>query len=166
MKIYTKKGDAGQTDLLTKRVSKTDIRISVNGAIDETMAFVLMAKHYINEESILKDLDQIHEDLFQIAYEIALNNDQKQITKSERIDWLESKIDYYDKMLKPLTKFIKLDKTQAASWANVIRVTARRAERELVSLGSEQHVNQLTLSYMNRLSDYMFTLGRYFDEVA
>jgi len=129
------------------------------------MAFVLMAKHYIKEENIISDLDQIHADLFSIAYEIALNNEEKWITKKEQVSFLESRIDHYDEMLKPLTKFIKLDKTKAGSWCNVIRVTSRRAEREMVSLALQQNINTYTLAYLNRLSDYMFTLGRFFDEV-
>jgi cob(I)alamin adenosyltransferase len=165
MKIYTKKGDTGQTDLLTKRVSKADLHISVNGIIDETMAFVLMAKHYIIQKDILADLDQIHADLFSIAHEIALNNEEKYLTKKEQVSFLESRIDVYDEILKPLTKFIKLDQTKAASWCNIIRVTARRAEREMVSLALQQAINTYTLAYLNRLSDYMFTLGRFFDEV-
>jgi len=165
MKIYTKRGDKGQTDLLTKRVKKTDLRISINGAIDETMATLLMAKHYAQEESIKTDLDIIHEDLFQLAYEIALSNEEKYITKPERVTWIESRIDFYDQILKPLTKFIKLDQTKCATWLNMVRVTARRAERELVLLSEQQKLNDDSLKYMNRLSDYMFTLGRYVDEV-
>ena len=165
MKIYTKRGDQGQTDLLTKRVKKTDQHIAVNGAIDETMAFILMAKHDISEQSVIDDLDIIHEDLFQMAYEIALNNENKYIITKERVDWIESRIDFYDEQLKPLSKFIKLDQTKAASWLNMIRVTSRRAEREIVKLLEEQPLNDCSLKYVNRLSDYMFTLGRYFDEV-
>lgn len=165
MKIYTKKGDLGQTDLMTKRVSKADLRIAVNGAIDETMATLLLLKHEVINDDILKEIDQIHADLFQIAYEIALNNKDKYITKTEHVTWLESRIDFYDEKLTPLTKFIKLDQTRAASWANMTRVTVRRAERELVELSLDQEVNPLTVSYLNRLSDYMFTLGRIFDEV-
>jgi cob(I)alamin adenosyltransferase len=165
MKIYTKRGDQGQTDLLTKRVKKTDQHIAVNGAIDETMAVILMSKHEIDDEIIKHDLDVIHEDLFQMAYEIALNNENKYITTKERVEWIESRIDFYDEQLKPLTKFIKLDQTKAASWLNIVRVTSRRAERELVKLLEEQPLNDYSLKYMNRLSDYMFTLGRIFDEV-
>ena len=165
MKIYTKRGDKGQTDLLAKRVKKSDLRISVNGAIDETMAFVIMAKHYIRYPEVLEELDLIHEDLFQIAYEIALSNEEKPITKKERVDWIESRIDFYDEKLIPLHKFIKLDQTKAASWLNVIRVTIRRAERELTLLSEQQSINVYTLEYVNRLSDYMFTLARFFDEV-
>ncbi|MDX9692010.1 MAG: cob(I)yrinic acid a,c-diamide adenosyltransferase [Acholeplasmataceae bacterium] len=166
MKIYTKRGDQGQTDLLTKRVQKTDLRISVNGAIDETMAYVLMTKHEITDQQVISDLDMIHEDLFQMAYEIALSNENKHVIKKERVEWIESRIDFYDDKLRPLSKFIKLDQTKAASWLNMIRVMSRRAERELVYLNEQQHLNEYTMAYINRLSDYMFTLGRYFDEVV
>lgn len=166
MKIYTKRGDQGQTDLLTKRVQKTDLRISVNGAIDETMAYVLMTKHEITDQQVINDLDMIHEDLFQMAYEIALSNENKHVIKKERVEWIESRIDFYDDKLRPLSKFIKLDQTKAASWLNMIRVMSRRAERELVYLNEQQHLNEYTMAYINRLSDYMFTLGRYFDEVV
>lgn len=165
MKIYTKRGDKGQTDLLTKRVKKTDLRIAVNGAIDETMAFVIMAKHYIRYPEVIEDLDAIHEDLYQMAYEIALSSEDKYIITQARVAWMESRIDFYDEKLTPLHKFIKLDQTKAASWLNVIRVTIRRAERELTLLSEQEKVNIHTLEYVNRLSDYMFTLGRFFDEV-
>ncbi len=165
MKIYTKKGDAGQTDLVFKRVSKADLHISVNGAIDEAMAFILMSKHEIDNQEIKKDLDQIHDHLFSICYEIALNDKTKFKTIKKDTDWLESRIDYYDQLLQPLSKFIKLDQTKAASWLNLARVTIRRAERELVLLASKDEINPLTLSYVNRLSDYLFTLGRVFDEL-
>ncbi len=165
MKIYTKKGDSGQTDLLTKRVSKTDLHISVNGAMDEAMAFLLMSKHAIENQEIKLEINQIHDHLFSICYEIALNKPDKYITTEESVTWLESRIDDYDKRLKPLTKFIKLDQTLAASWLNLARVTIRRAERELVALAEQQNINKNTLQYVNRLSDYLFTLARIFDEL-
>ncbi|MBU1141766.1 MAG: cob(I)yrinic acid a,c-diamide adenosyltransferase [Firmicutes bacterium] len=165
MKIYTKKGDSGQTDLMNKRVSKADLHISVNGSIDEAMAFLLMSKHSIQDESIKHDLDQIHDHLFSICHEIALNDDKQFITSQKEIDWLESKLDHFAQSLQPLSKFIKLDQTVAASWINLVRVTIRRAERELVLLTSYHKVNEFTLSYINRLSDYLFTLGRTFDEL-
>ncbi|MDY0294836.1 MAG: cob(I)yrinic acid a,c-diamide adenosyltransferase [Acholeplasmataceae bacterium] len=165
MKIYTKRGDQGQTDLFNKRVSKADLHISVNGALDEAMAFILMAKHYIRVPEVIHDLDEVHERLFQIAYEIALNDKDKVITKEEHVLWMEKRLDYYDSFLEPLKKFIKLDQTKAASWLNVARVTIRRAEREFVLLASEQEVNIQTLAFINRLSDFLFTVARYFDEV-
>ena len=165
MKIYTKRGDQGQTDLMTKRVSKADLHISVNGAIDEAMAFILMSKHYIMNPDILSDLDQIHDHLFSICHEIALNDQSKYISDFPQVNWLEGRIDYFDSLLAPLTKFIKLDQTKAASMINIARVTVRRAEREMVLLNDQQELNIFTLSYLNRLSDYLFTLGRFLDEV-
>ncbi|MBN2300640.1 MAG: cob(I)yrinic acid a,c-diamide adenosyltransferase [Acholeplasmataceae bacterium] len=165
MKIYTKRGDLGQTDLLTKRVSKTDLHISVNGALDEAMAFLLMSKHAIDNNDIKLEINQIHDHLFSICHEIALNNPNQVIISQDNVSWLESRIDNYDKKLQPLTKFIKLDQTLAASWLNLARVTIRRAERELVLLAEQQEVNKNTLQYVNRLSDYLFTLARVFDEL-
>jgi cob(I)alamin adenosyltransferase len=165
MKIYTKRGDTGQTDLLTKRVSKSDLHISVNGAFDEVMAFLLMAKHHILMDEVNDDINHIYDHLFSICHEIALNDENKYITKEEQVKWLESRLDYYDSYLEPLHKFIKLDQTKAASWLNVVRVTVRRAERELISLNEQQKLNIQTLSYINRLSDFLFTIARYFDEV-
>lgn len=165
MKIYTKRGDQGQTDLLNKRVSKADLHIMVNGSLDEAMAFILMGKHYIRVSEVLSDLDQIHAHLFSIAHEIALNDSNKYITKESDVKWLEQQLDHYDSFLEPLTKFIKLDQTKAASWLNLSRVTVRRAERELVLLAAEQEINTYTLAYINRLSDFLFTVARYFDEV-
>jgi cob(I)alamin adenosyltransferase len=166
MKIYTKRGDLGQTDLLNKRVSKSDLPIIVNGAFDESMAFLLMSKHFMKLNETKEIIDQIHKHLFDICYEIALNDSKKYITKKENVLWLEEKLDYYDSFLKPLTKFIKLDQTKVASWLNLARVTVRRAERELILLAKEQELNSETLSYVNRLSDFLFTLARYFDEVV
>ncbi|MDY0074394.1 MAG: cob(I)yrinic acid a,c-diamide adenosyltransferase [Acholeplasmataceae bacterium] len=165
MKIYTKKGDEGQTDLLNKRVSKADLHIEVNGVLDEAMAFLLMAKHYMRVTEVLDDIDQIHDNLYQLAYEIALDNPKKQIIKEGNVLWLESRLDHYDSFLEPLTRFIKLDQTKAASWLNLARVTIRRAERHLVLLNLEQEINPFTMAYVNRLSDYLFTVARYFDEV-
>lgn len=165
MKIYTKRGDQGQTDLFNKRVSKADLHIEVNGALDEAMAFLIMSKHYMRVPEVLQDIDTIHGHLFSIAHEIALNDPSKAITKESDVQWLEGRLDHYDASLEPLSKFIKLDQTKAASWLNLARVTVRRAERHLVMLAHEQDINTYTLAYVNRLSDYLFTVARYFDEV-
>jgi cob(I)alamin adenosyltransferase len=165
MKIYTKRGDKGQTDLMMQRVSKADLRISVIGAFDETMAFVLVSKHYIRTQEVHDIINHIHQILFDINHEIALDDANKTKTTQENVLWMESKIDYFNQFLKPLTKFIKLDQTKAASFLNLARVTIRRAERELITLDQEKPVNIYTLQFVNRLSDFLFTLARYFDEV-
>lgn len=160
MKIYTKRGDAGQTDLLGKRVDKADLRIAVNGTIDEAMAFILMCKHHVNDDAIIRDLDQLHSFLFSTAHEIALDDEQATVITADMVTWVEARIDDFDRQLEPLKRFIKLDGNKAASWINLARVTVRRAERELITLNKERPLNPLTLSLINRISDYLFTLGR------
>jgi cob(I)alamin adenosyltransferase len=163
MKIYTKRGDKGATDLLTKRIDKTHIRIDVNGTFDEAMAQVIMLKHYVMSDDIKHDLDHIHQILFNICYEIALDNPEKNITTEAEVQFLESRIDHMDLSLERLTRFIMLDKTKGSSWANMARVTIRRAERRLIELSKEATLNPFTLETVNRLSDYFFTLGRYLE---
>ena len=163
MKIYTKRGDQGATDLLTKRIHKTDTQIRVNGTFDEVMAFILMAKHDIKQTEIKEELNQVHDYIFSVCHEIALDDENQNVIEEKMVKWVEQKIDHYDSKLEPLTKFIKLDKTRAASMVNIARVTIRRAERELVYLATKQTINPHTLELINRLSDYFFVLGRYLE---
>jgi cob(I)alamin adenosyltransferase len=164
LKIYTKKGDQGQTDLMTKRVGKDDPHIDLIGLLDEVMANILMLKHYIKDHEIKHDLIKIHDVLFMMNYEIAKNNPEGFQTKEEHVKFLESKIDQYDLVLKPLTKFIKLDENEEALWANMTRVVTRRAERKFVELNQFEKMNVWSLAFVNRLSDYLFTLGRFVTE--
>ena len=161
MKIYTKRGDQGQTDLLSKRVEKDDLHIDVNGTFDEAMGMVIMMKHYVSKKKHKHDLNQIHQYLFNICYEIALDDPNKKTITDQDVQWVEQEIDQMDQILPKLTQFIKLDQTKAASWANMIRVTVRRAERRLIELSRLVEINPATLKMANRLSDYFFTLGRF-----
>ncbi len=164
MKIYTKKGDQGQTDLMAVRVRKDDPHIDLIGLLDEVMAHVLMLKHFIKDQNIKDDLIKIHDILFMMNYEIAKNNQDCYQTNKEHVSFLESKIDEFDQVLKPLTKFIKLDQNDEALWSNMARVVTRRAERKMVELNQMQELNEWSLAFMNRLSDYLFTLGRFVTE--
>ncbi len=160
MKIYTKRGDFGQTDLLSKRVSKNDLSIEVNGQLDEVMATILVAKQQIKDQDVLNDLDKIHEIIFQMAFEIALDEKDNYKVFADNVSWLEQNIDLMDLQLEKLTKFIKLDQTLASSWLNMARVKTRTAERVLIELNEHKTLNEQSLKFINRLSDYFFTLGR------
>jgi cob(I)alamin adenosyltransferase len=164
MKIYTKKGDLGETDLLKRRVKKNDLHIEVNGQIDEIMATILLAKQYINKKNVLKILDKIHYTLYQMAYEIALDDLQQIKVFEEDVKWVEEQIDMFDESLEKLTKFIQLDESKAAAWLNMCRVKTRNAERKVIDLNDVKPVNPHTLKYLNRLSDFFFTLGRTFQD--
>src|SRR5690554_3296244 len=164
MKIYTKKGDAGETDLLRRRVKKNDLHIEVNGQLDEVMATIIVTKQYISNHDHLEALNRIHHILYQMAYEIALD-DLKQIKVFEDdVLWLEKMIDQLDEILKPLTKFIQLDESNSAAWLNMCRVKTRTAERYMIELNDQKEVNTYTLKFLNRLSDYFFTIGRIYNK--
>lgn len=93
MKIYTKKGDTGETDLLRRRVKKNDLHIEVNGQLDEIMATILLTKQYIFEDDTIKALDKIHHILYQMAYEIALDDPNQIKVFEDDVIWLEKQID-------------------------------------------------------------------------
>jgi len=160
MKIYTKKGDSGETDLLVRRVKKNDLHIEVNGQIDEVMATILVAKQHIKDQKTLDLLDKIHYTFYQMAYEIALDDlNQVKVFETDVL-LLEKEIDQMDETLEKLTKFIQLDQNLAQAWLNMCRVKTRALERVLVELDGHKKVNEHTLKYVNRLSDFFFTLGR------
>lgn len=163
MKIYTKRGDFGQTDLLRRRVKKNDLFIEVNGQLDEVMATLLVAKQHVKDKDILFDLDKIHQVIFQMAFEIALDDDKDYKVFEDNVLWLEKRIDQMDETLEKLTKFIQLDQSLAAAWLNMCRVKTRTAERALIELNDHKGLNEQSLKFMNRLSDYLFTAGRLFN---
>lgn len=165
MSISTKKGDFGQTDLLKERVSKSDIRIHVVGSIDEAMAFILLPKHYIRIKEVHEDLNHIHHLLSQMSYEIVLDDENTVKINEEDVTFLNERKSYYQSFLEPLNGFILLDQTKAASFLNLARVTVRRVERYLVQLNEIKKINPNLLMLVNRLSDFLFTLARYFDEL-
>lgn len=86
-------------------------------------------------------------------------------TNDDDVTLLERRIDSFDQQLEPLTKFIRLDQNEQALWANMARVVCRRAERRFVDLANKQEMNEISLKYLNRLSDYLFTLGRFVYEI-
>ena len=166
MKIYTKKGDKGTTQLLGgKLVPKNHIKLECYGAIDELNAFI--GNIYDDKVSDLekKDLLKIQNQLFNLGSCIAFDGEKEkiklpQITEKD-IVMLEERIDNIAISLPSLKNFILPCGVSAVSKCHIARTVCRRAERNLVSLSNEENVNPLYLKYLNRLSDYLFMLGRW-----
>lgn len=163
MKIYTKKGDKGETSLIGgKRVSKANPRIDAYGTVDELNAFVGVVRDNIEEEELRTQLLQVQNTLFNIGSLLAVDpNAQKpnylpEISK-EDTSTLEMWIDILDKDLQPLKNFILPGGHLSISYAHVVRCICRRAERRVVELEGD---NLMIIQYLNRLSDYFFTLSR------
>ncbi len=167
MKIYTKTGDKGTTsDVLGHRVSKGDIKIELQGSIDEINAGVGYLRSLLKDAAYSKsiiDLDDSLRDvqyaLFRIGGDVS-SNFKQQHTKEADIEYLERSIDVMTKILGPLESFIYYSGSEAATYCHVVRSVARRAERVFVRFMEDKDYNP-DYQYVNRLSDYLFSLARY-----
>lgn len=159
MKIYTKKGDLGETDLLYKRISKSDLKIEVVGTIDELISFISFSNSLNTNKEIKEILTNIRIDLSSMMHEVV--SKKKINITDEKVKHLETLIDKYDNLMEPLTKFIYFEKDIKSSSLNIARTITRRLERLLVALNEKENIAEVPLKYINRLSDLLFTLARY-----
>jgi cob(I)alamin adenosyltransferase len=160
MKIYTKKGDQGETDLIGKRVLKNDLLIQIVGELDELAVRMAELNQSNIPETLISDLQQIDSVLFKIAtIVIDINNSLKLDVLDSDVLFLESKINQMEEELPKLKHFITYDGIPSSIKAHLIKTQVRKVERLLVSAEINLHV----IKYMNRLSDYFFVLGRYFN---
>lgn len=165
MKIYTKTGDSGQTSLLGgKRVSKAHLRIEAYGTVDELNAYVGMVRDQEVNASRAPFLKEIQDRLFTIGADLATAPDAAKVKKpdlhEEDVMQLEGAMDEMDAVLPPLKHFVLPGGHPVVSFCHLARTVCRRAERACIALAEEESVNPLVITYINRLSDYFFVLGR------
>ncbi len=178
-KIYTKTGDRGETGLLGGvRVPKTDPRIETYGTLDELNASLGMVIALLETEerknartenslsirsSVPPFIRQIQADLFSIGAYLAtpaeLRSDDSPVT-GDRVKELEGQIDAWQATLPPLTNFILPGGSVAGAALHVARTVNRRAERRLVALATTETLPNTLLTYVNRLSDFLFVAAR------
>jgi len=167
VKIYTKTGDSGETSLFGgKRVSKSSSRIEAFGSIDELNSYIGLVRtlHPIKEIDTL--LEKIQRELFIVGAQLAAVSTQQseQITTRE-IEFMEQQIDKFEKQIGELKSFILPGGSLVAAHIQVARTICRRAERRLVTLNIGEPIDSKLLIYINRLSDFLFTLARYANKV-
>ncbi|MFT4565607.1 MAG: cob(I)alamin adenosyltransferase [Saprospiraceae bacterium] len=166
MKIYTKGGDKGETSLASgRRIQKFNSLIEAYGTVDELNAFIgdLMSKCHIL--LINDELARIQYLLFNIGSILArdgVESDSYPALEVANIAELEQWIDQYTEVLEPMTAFILPSGSQTIAKAHICRTVCRRAERRVLSIEGEINNHDLLIIYLNRLSDYFFTLARYF----
>jgi cob(I)alamin adenosyltransferase len=165
MKVYTKTGDKGKTALIGgTRVDKDHARIEVYGTVDELISYIgLIRDQHI--KTIYKDqLVHIQDRLMVIASILATDCDDcgYKIPELEtsNVIYLEEKIDEFDTTLRPLTSFILPGGHQTVSFCHIARNVCRRTERLTITLARTHFVPEVVIQYLNRLSDYLFTLSR------
>ena len=170
-KVYTKRGDKGETDLLGGSAARKDsLKVESYGCVDEASSFIGVARYYCKNKVIKERLKEIQNKLLVLGGFLASDAKGKEIMKDQikedDIKLLEEYIDEYNQKLPPLTHFILPRDDEVAAHFHVARTVVRRAERRIVSLTSQEpDLNPLIQKYVNRLSDLMFVLARYSEEV-
>lgn len=169
MKVYTKKGDAGETSLIGgKRVSKGDLRIDSYGTVDELNSWVgLLRDHDEIPKKQFKQLIEIQDRLFTIGSLLATQPEGTKMNlpliNDEDITYLEDAIDEMNEDLPPMRKFVLPGGKKILSHCHIARCVCRRAERLTVAINTESdktNQHKKAMQYLNRLSDYLFVLSR------
>lgn len=166
MKIRTKAGDKGYTSLFEgERVPKHHARIEAYGTIDELVAFTALLREQAGMEHYLDWLTRILDQLMRCGSTIAsigtCKPEMDNPLLEEDVNFLENGIDEMDGELEPLTGFIIPGGHQTIALCHVARTVCRRAERKVVGLSALEAVPEITIRYLNCLSDYLFTLSRH-----
>lgn len=172
MKIYTKTGDKGTTALFGgTRVPKHHIRIESYGTVDELNSWLGLIRDQNISETSKNELMQIQDKLFTLGAILA-TDPEKAILKNGKerlniprislddISVLEKAIDVMDTALPQMTHFILPGGHTTVSYCHIARTVCRRAERMATLLHANEPFDDSVLSYLNRLSDYLFVLAR------
>ena len=171
-KVYTKTGDKGMTGLVDgTRVQKNHPRIEAYGSIDELNAILGIIRTFLAEEDKqLHQLDSmlyvIQNNLFNVGADLATPKSSRSkymvLITEDSITQLEEHIDILNADLPALKEFILPGGGKIGSFFHQARTVCRRAERDIISLMNEvENVDSLPMTYVNRLSDYLFVAGRW-----
>ncbi len=168
MKVYTRTGDKGTTSLIGgERVFKTDDRVEAYGAVEELSAFVaLLADRLRSDEAMAEYVDELNNMLSRLmTIEALLARGESGAEKVAPMDpqcvmWLEQQIDRMQAALQPIDKFTIPGGNEAVSLCHVCRTVCRRAERAALRADLKYGTDAQALTYLNRLSDYFYVLGR------
>jgi len=171
MKIYTRKGDGGDTSLFGgQRVPKDAMRIDAYGTVDELNSVIGVARCEGSDQEIDVLLGHIQEELFALGADLAtprsLKKDSIRRFETREVHSLERIIDRVEPRLKPLKNFILPGGSPQAARLHLARTVCRRAERAVVRLSRHEDIGKGAVVYLNRLSDLLFVLARYANHVA
>ncbi len=163
-KIYTKTGDKGETSLFGgKRLPKSHIRIDSYGTVDELNSFIGLIRDNTEDQAVKDLLKTIQDRLFALGSNLASDPSKEMQTPDileSDIKLLEDEMDRMDADLPALKNFILPGGNSLVSFCHIARCVCRRAERLVVALSLVDAVDDILIRYLNRLSDYLFILGR------
>ncbi|KAA9130836.1 cob(I)yrinic acid a,c-diamide adenosyltransferase [Marinihelvus fidelis] len=158
-KIYTRTGDAGDTGLGDgSRVDKDSPRVEAFGTVDELNSTVGLLLASELPDDVRTTLTRLQHELFDLGGELCMPG--YTMIPDEYVEALENDLDRFNEDLPPLKDFILPGGSEAAARCHLARVTCRRAERRVVTLGKLEDTNPVSARYLNRLSDLLFVLAR------
>ncbi len=172
-KVYTRKGDSGNTALVGGRpIAKDHLRVESYGTVDELNSLLGVARSYNSQkpagarrDGLERILLLIQQRLFDLGAQLATRpgdeyEGQVQVGAAD-VKWLEEVIDTMNAELEPLQSFVLPGGGQLTAFLHQARAVCRRAERIVVALGREEQVGEFVLPYLNRLSDALFVFSRW-----
>jgi cob(I)alamin adenosyltransferase len=165
MKIYTKTGDKGTTSLFGgARVPKHHIRIESYGTVDELNSYIGLLRHREIGAENQEVLGEVQDRLFTLGSILATDPSKSNMKVPELIDsdveLLEKEIDRMMETLPEMRSFVLPGGNDSVAFCHIGRCVCRRAERLAVQLNEEEAIDKLVITYLNRLSDYLFALSR------
>ena len=165
MKIYTRTGDKGQTSLLGgARVSKSHLKIVAYGTVDELNSYIGLLLDHEELKANKNLLISIQKNLFTtgsiLAVEEGKSFDYIPELKDDYVKDLETEMDRMDARLPEMRNFVLPGGHPLISYCHIARCVCRRAERCVIDLNNVEAVDDVIIRYLNRLSDYLFVLGR------
>ncbi len=162
MKIYTKTGDDGYSSLCSEeRIKKCDIIFDVLGTLDELSSFIGLAKVQLKESHEKSFLETLQKKLVCLMGDIATEGECKEKITDDDILALEEEIDKLQKETGDAFEFVLPGENEISARLDVARTIARRAERYMVSASEKYDIECKNLVYINRLSDYLYSLARF-----
>jgi cob(I)alamin adenosyltransferase len=158
-KIYTRTGDKGTTGLGDgSRVDKDNLRVEAFGTVDELNSAIGLLLAAELPGAVRNCLDRTQHELFDLGGELCMPG--YTLIPDNFVTGLENDLDAFNRDLPPLKDFILPGGSEAAARCHLARTVARRAERRLVSLARQELVNEISIRYLNRLSDLLFVIAR------
>lgn len=171
--LYTRTGDSGLTSLVDgSRIGKDSLRLDSYGTIDELSSQLgVLAASSGTPNEISGQLKAVQNELFNIGSYLATPQNSgfpvncSSLKDGEKVATLEGWIDALDEQTPKIRAFVLPGGHFAAAQAHVARTVCRRAERIIIALAKQEYVDQTVITYVNRLSDYLFAAARYLNFV-
>ncbi|MBQ9415882.1 MAG: cob(I)yrinic acid a,c-diamide adenosyltransferase [Clostridia bacterium] len=164
MKIYTKKGDRGQTTLMSSvQISKSDERVNALGCIDELTSHLGMVKAITTHQELRVAVERVQRNLITVMAGIASQNLQSYVLPPAEVEFLEKEIDRAEDAFNRVKEFILPGNCELSARLDVARTVCRRAERAIAEMVRKFPTQSNTQKYINRLSDYLYMVARWVD---